>query len=522
MNVSVTRSPLLVLSRTPYPAGLLRPQGPRSTRRIHLRTTTSTAPHKYKTIDELPGPTAADTAYLLFVKGYADKSHAMQTEFRGRFGPLWRSRFGPLDLVNVASPELVLRLLDQEGARPVRVELSHWREYREARGRGLGLHVSTGDSWLRLRRALDPLLLRPAAALGHAPALRQVVEDLLARLERLRLQRPDGGVANMQEELYKFGFESVAAVVFEARLGCLQDRVPEETLRFIAALNAMWRLSEPVLLLPCWTRGLLPYWGRFVRAWDDITQIADGLIERRLLVLEERSRRGAPAPEGAGLLTALLTSKTLPREEVYTTVTELLLGGVDTTSNTLCWALYHLSRDPRAQHLLHQEALSECPDLQEPMADHLTRLPYLKAVVKETLRLYPVVPGNGRLVLENEVYLEDYCFPRGTQFHLCHYVTGRDEAQFRASESFLPERWLRGGAGESRLPHHPYSSIPFGRGVRGCVGKRVAQLEMYLALFRIMQHYQVLPQDPEEVVEAKTRTLMIPGKPINLRFIPRA
>ena len=78
MNVSVTRSPLLVLSRTPYPAGLLRPQGPRSTRRIHLRTTTSTAPHKYKTIDELPGPTAADTAYLLFVKGYADKSHAMQ------------------------------------------------------------------------------------------------------------------------------------------------------------------------------------------------------------------------------------------------------------------------------------------------------------------------------------------------------------------------------------------------------------------------------------------------------------
>ena len=64
-----------------------------------------------------------------------------QTEFRGRFGSLWRSRFGPLDLVNVASPELVLRLLDQEGARPVRVELSHWREYREARGRGLGLHV---------------------------------------------------------------------------------------------------------------------------------------------------------------------------------------------------------------------------------------------------------------------------------------------------------------------------------------------------------------------------------------------
>ena len=72
-------------------------------------------------------------------------------------------------------------------------------------------------------------------------------------------------------------------MVFEARLGCLQDQVPEETLRFIGALNAMWSLSEPVLLLPRWTRGLLPYWGRFVTAWDHITLIGMSGAPRGLL-----------------------------------------------------------------------------------------------------------------------------------------------------------------------------------------------------------------------------------------------
>lgn len=153
--------------------------------------------------------------------------------------------------------------------------------------------------------------------------------------------------------------------------------------------------------------------------------------------------------------------------------------------------------------------------------------------------MYPVVPGNGRLTVDNDVVVDNYWFPKKvgagdeerkinislfhlcqylrnlyffpqrmrcifyeilsvallpvclllpiplcqTQFHLCHYAASHDEAEFVDAECFRPERWLRGDP--ESYQHHPYSFIPFGVGVRACVGKRVAELEMYFALSRV-------------------------------------
>ena len=72
-----------------------------------------------------------------------------------------------------------------------------------------------------------------------------------------------------------------------------------------------------------------------------------------------------------------------------------------------------------------------------------------------------------------------------TQFHLCHYAASHDEEEFPNAGSFIPERWLRDGGPPGGFQHHPYSFIPFGVGVRACVGKRVAEMEMYFALSRV-------------------------------------
>uniref|UniRef100_A0A8C2BQC9 Si:ch211-113j14.1 n=1 Tax=Cyprinus carpio TaxID=7962 RepID=A0A8C2BQC9_CYPCA len=473
----------------------------------------------FKTIDDLPGPSLATTAYWLFVKGYADKSHAMQVEHKRLYGPIWRSRFGPFDVVNVATAELIAQVIRQEGRYPVRTDLPHWKEYRDMRGQAYGIHVDTGPEWYRIRSALNPKMLKLKEVKAYAPIIHEVVSDLLQRVELLRLRSPDQvTVKDLASELYKFGFEGISSILFETRLGCLQEEIPTDTLRFISAVNDMLALSETVLFFPRWTRHIFPFWKRFVQAWDDLYDVARRLIDKKVKEIHDQIERGEEV-EGM-YLTYLLSSNKLSLGEMYISLTELLLGGVDTTSNTLSWTLYHLARDAEVQNRLYNEIASVCPNKELPTAEHLTRMPYLKAVIKETLRIYPVVSGNGRLTVDSEVIVDNYWFPKKTQFHLCHYAVSHDESNFPEPERFVPDRWLRDSP--SRSQHHPYSSIPFGVGVRACVGKRVAELEMYFALSRLMQHYEVRTEEGAPSIHPKTRTLLIPSKPIDLQFIPRA
>ncbi|XP_056157155.1 cytochrome P450 27C1 isoform X3 [Lampris incognitus] len=406
-----------------------------SARPSHPDPPTAPATGKYKTIDDLPGPSFATTLHWLLVKGYADKNHALQIEHQRLYGPIWRSRFGPFDLVNVASPELIAQVIRQEGRYPIRIELPHWKEYLDLRGQAYGLHVNTGPEWYRIRSVLNPKMLKVRAASSYAPIIHRVVADLLHRVELLRLRSQDQvTLSDVSAELYKFGFEGISSILFETRLGCLKEEIPKDTLRFISATSEMLMLSDVVILFPRWSRGVLPFWRRFTQAWDNLFDVATSLIDRRIAELESQAHHNEPT-EGM-YLTYLLSSGKLSRAEIYITITELLLGGVDTT-----------------------------------------------------------------------------------QFHLCHYASSHSEGEFANAQQFVPERWMRDGPGGYQ--HHPYSFIPFGVGVRACVGKRVAELEMYFALTRLMQHYEVQPEDGAPVVEPKTRTLLVPAKPINLRFLPR-
>lgn len=68
-------------------------------------------------------------------------------------------------------------------------------------------------------------------------------------------------------------FAGISCILFETRLGCLQEEIPKDILRFINAVNDMLQLSETVILFPRWSRGILPFWKRFVQAWDDLCDV---------------------------------------------------------------------------------------------------------------------------------------------------------------------------------------------------------------------------------------------------------
>ncbi|KAI4889797.1 hypothetical protein NFI96_030819, partial [Prochilodus magdalenae] len=187
----------------------------------------------------------------------------------------------------------------------------------------------TGSEWYRMRSALNPKMLKLQEAAAYAPVIHDVVTDLLDRLERLRLRSQDKNTVNdLAAELYKFGFEGISSILFETRLGCLQEEIPMDTLRFISAVNNMLTLSETVLFFPRWTRKVFPFWTQFIQAWDDLYDVAQRLIDRKVKQMDEQVKRGEKV-EGM-YLTYLLSTDKLSLAEVYITVTELLLGGVDT------------------------------------------------------------------------------------------------------------------------------------------------------------------------------------------------
>ncbi|CAN8207286.1 unnamed protein product [Coccothraustes coccothraustes] len=504
-------------------------------------------PSRPRGLAEMPGPSSAAFIFELLCRGGVRRLHEMQVHGRSRFGPVWRARFGPVLTVHVAEPALVAQVLRQEGPEPRRALSCPWKQHRELRGAPGGLLTLEGEAWRGSRRLLARALLRPGAAEAFAAPVAAAVAELVVRLRRLRRRHPRGLVRDIGTEFNRFGLEAISWVLFSSRLGCLGDPGDSgDTEAVLQSVGAVLALTLVTMALPRPLLRLVPApWDAFCRAWDQLFAFAKGHVDRRVA---EVAARG-PLAEGDTCVTDLLARERVPVSSIYGNVTELLLAGVDTVASTLAWSLYELARNPGAQAALHRQLVAAAATNGVTGGDSATgdrataaataaalgRLPLLRAVVKETLRLYPVIPANARVVSECDIRVGDYLVPRQTLITLCHYATSRDSRFFPAPDAFRPERWLRhrGTAGDTAGdmpedtpgdppgPRHPFASLPFGLGPRSCVGRRLAELQLHMALAQILLRFEVRPEPGGGHVRPMTRTLLAPGAPISLRFLER-
>uniref|UniRef100_A0A3P8WV04 Cytochrome P450, family 27, subfamily A, polypeptide 1, gene 4 n=1 Tax=Cynoglossus semilaevis TaxID=244447 RepID=A0A3P8WV04_CYNSE len=428
---------------------------------------------KPRTLKDLPHVSSLEMIYRVVCQGFYKRLHELQIYEKQRYGPIYRDG---LKSVSVNTPQLLEELLRNDDKFPCRGDMSLWKDYRDMKGLGYGPFTVEGEQWYNLRATLNKRMLHPKDSAEYSGAISEVVTDFIKRVDYLRQCSPTGDlVTNLANELYHFSLEGIASILFETRLGCLQKKIPAGTQDFINAIGQMFTNSVPVMMTPKWSRHMLPYYHRYIGGWEGIFDFARELIDKKMEDIQQRVKRGQNV-EGE-YLTYLLSNTQMSMKDVYGSVAELLLAGVDTTSNTLTWALHLLSRNPRAQDRLYNEVSTFVRADQTPSAAAVSQMPYLRAVVKETLRMYPVVPMNARILSKN-VTVGGYQFSKNTPFILCHYAISHDEDTFPEPFQFKPERWLRDG---HKLPN-AFGSIPFGFGVRGCVGRRIAELEMYMLL----------------------------------------
>jgi cytochrome P450 len=229
-------------------------------------------------------------------------------------------------------------------------------------------------------------------------------------------------------------------------------------------------VSLPVRLLSSVPRTLL--WREVADSREKICQAVDAEIAA--------CRAGDPRYEGT-ILKMLTAAKDeagagLTDQEVNDEILTLLMAGHETTATTLAWALYHLATSQAAQQRLFVELSESFPDgVVDP--DRAGKLPYLTAVINETMRLTPIAVVVTRQLREAAT-LAGHHLPAGTTVGASAYVAHRSRAWERPDE-FEPERFLAGSPS-------PFVFFPFGGGTRRCVGAEFARHELAIVLGQLI------------------------------------
>jgi pentalenene oxygenase len=179
----------------------------------------------------------------------------------------------------------------------------------------------------------------------------------------------------------------------------------------------------------------------------------------------------------------LLTSG-LPDGVIRGELTAFLLAAVDEPPSALEAALYLLARHPHTQACLHQE-LNEALRGRGLTSAYEARLPYLDAVVRETLRLFPPARHIDRCPA-TEVTIAGARVPAGANVVVSPLVTHRDPRLYESPSAFWPERWLTGGQGDRRGAY-----LPFGAGAHACIGQPLARAIVGLTLATIARRWRV-------------------------------
>jgi cytochrome P450 len=225
----------------------------------------------------------------------------------------------------------------------------------------------------------------------------------------------------------------------------------------------------------------LPLLARGDRTMNDRFAQARGAVDEVLYA--EITRRRALGIEALGanddVFSALLLAEDedggrLSDREVRDELMTLLLAGHETTANGLAWCL---------DLLLHAPAVHARARAREER--------YLDAVVKESLRLRPVIPGVGRIVRGEPFRLGEYEIPPGVEINPSIRVIHRREDLYPDAGAFRPERFL----GDN--PPDTYTWIPFGGGTRRCLGASFALTEMRIVLARVLERAALRPANPD-------------------------
>jgi cytochrome P450 len=409
--------------------------------------------------------------------------HIILERWANKYGTLYTFKMGTKQVVAIADPDLIHRVLRQrpETYRRLSTVAPVFTEM------GLnGVFSAEGEQWYRQRRvamhALNTSHLR-----RFFPTLAKVTARLKARWDRAAAT---GRAVEVQQDLICFAVDVTTELAFGYDINTLEE----------AGGSLQQHLEKIMPMVNRRVFAPFPYW-HFVklpadRVLDEALAalhniIADLIAQSRIRLAHNTELATGPSNFLEAMLMAHDEEERLfSEEEIAGNVLTMLVAGEDTTANTMTWMAHFMTEYPEVQQRMQREVdevLEKAPMLQH-FPDH-ERLIYVEAMAHETLRLKSVGP---LLFQETNqpVDLDGMHLPADTIVALLTRSGGLQDNAFIEAEQFRPERWLALPEGVQH-EHNPSAMMPFGSGPRFCPGRSLALLEIKAVMAMLCRNFSI-------------------------------
>ncbi|KAK3405909.1 hypothetical protein EUGRSUZ_K02128 [Eucalyptus grandis] len=442
-------------------------------------------------------------------------------------GPVFSLRLGIHRVVVLSSWEAAKECLatsDHALASRPDIAASRYMGYNRAL-----LGLAPYGPYLRLVRKTANLVLFSSQRLK---ALRPVWNSEVDSLTKELWHRPPGSGVAISEKLEHMTFNMNLRMISGNRYEDEEfEEVGSDAWRFKTAMNKALGLFGAFVLSDAipWL-GWLDFQGQ-VRSMKETGRELDYVLEKWLRQhLEKRSNKGFRVDDGdADVMDHLLES--LPEDDVVfgherkniikATAWILILTGTESTSITITWALSLLLNHPAALKSAQQELDAIVGQDKWVQESDISNLKYLQAIVKETLRLYPAAPLTGIREAMEDCHISGYHVPKGTRVLVNIWKLQRDPRVWAKPDEFRPERFLEEQE-EVDLRDQNFVFIPFSSGRRSCPGSTLGLQVVQFTLARILQGFQVTPEEGATVDMEEGSGIALPKvKPLRVALEPR-
>ncbi|XP_077563203.1 putative cytochrome P450 301a1, mitochondrial [Haemaphysalis longicornis] len=483
-------------------------------------TTSRTKARPFSDVPRIPSLPLVGSSWMywrLVGKYHPDRRHLAAIDMHKKYGPVVAEKLpGRYSLVHLFNADDFRTLYQEEGKTPFRMGATAFKKYRETRPEyyaNVGILNMQGQEWYNVRSKTQPYTLRPRTIMSYVPGMDAIAQDALQLIQESRDQK--GEVEDVYPILYRWALESVTLASADTRVGCLDNPLHpgSDGAAFLEDMNSVFNCLQIFgYRFPYFRYFRTPTWRKFEKSMDAFTH-------RLFKHIQEAAKRlqTTEKDQEYTILEHLLVEKKLGFGEILAFMSDFIMGGADTTSSSATFCLYNLAKNPEAQERARQEVLSvvgeNCTAVE---SRHLNNLPYLKACLKESLRFNPVLSGVFRK-LDHDVVMSGYTIPAGTPVFTENYVASQLEENFTNAAAFLPERWVKTEEQRDNWVLHPFASLPFSFGPRMCLGRRMAELEVWILLVKLLVKYRI--EYHYEDIGFLGKLANAPDKPARFRFI---